>query len=58
LKKDKRYEGEGFFKLCEELGFGNCEELQQKKSFAKNHIADCHVYWGNKDNVLHYKKIN
>lgn len=52
------YEGDGYFKLCEELGFGNWESLKRDKKFAKTRINECYEFWSDKDNIDSFKKID
>lgn len=41
---DKK-QGEGFYKLCEELGYGKWQELMQDEDFAKERMNECYTFY-------------
>lgn len=47
-------EGDGFYKLCEELGFGKAKKLK-KNCFEYEQIRDCIDFWTNEGNYIKYK---
>lgn len=56
LTKDKLYEGDGFFKLADELGFGNWKQLRDG-DFDMKEINKCFEFWRNKENYDKYRNI-
>lgn len=46
-KNGKREQGDGFYKLCEELFGEGWQVLKQDKAWENRLIADCYTYWGN-----------
>ncbi len=52
LTKGSGYEGNGFFKLCEELGFGSWKRLQKDESFPITQMRRCYEFWKNDENYL------
>ncbi len=56
LSKGSLYEGDGFFKLAEELGFGSWKTLRDS-GFDMQQINACFDYWKNKDNYTNYRNI-
>lgn len=38
-------QGDGFFKLCEELGYGEWQKLKQNENFAKERIIECYTFY-------------
>tara|TARA_A100000171_G_scaffold35638_2_gene34189 strand:+ start:7084 stop:7461 length:378 start_codon:yes stop_codon:yes gene_type:complete len=51
-KSGKHEQGDGFYKLCEYLGYGDWQKLKNDQNFELKHINKCFSYW--KDNA-HYK---
>lgn len=49
LSKGSAYEGHGFFKLCEELGFGPWKKLQADITFPSIQMRRCYDFW--KDDI-------
>jgi hypothetical protein len=50
-------EGDGFFKLCEELGFGSARKLKSDPAFSAIQMNRCYGFWQNDNNYLKYKDI-
>lgn len=46
--------GDGFYKLAEELGYGEKDYLK-KTSFAEKQVDKCIMYWKDKDNYQYFK---
>ena len=49
-KNGKREQGDGFYRLCEELFDRDWENLKQDKAWENRLIADCYTFWGNPQN--------
>jgi hypothetical protein len=47
LSKGSSYEGDGFFKLCEELGYGPWRKLQKDITFPIVQMKRCYEFWKN-----------
>lgn len=45
VNKTSGYEGDGFYKLCEELGFGDWEKLRRQKNFDIEQKNRCWEFW-------------
>ena len=50
-----REQGDGFYKLCEELYGEDWEILKANKKWENQLIADCFEFWLNPDNFKKYK---
>jgi len=48
-------EGNGFYKLAEELGFGKWKYLKTKRAFEAEQITECIEFWSNDDKHLKHK---
>ena len=48
-------EGDGFYKLADELGFGKWTDLKKDGLFEIIQIKECIEFWSNNDNYLKYK---
>jgi hypothetical protein len=49
-------EGDGFYKLCEELGLtGDWKKLKREGIFAAQEIKECHNYWRKEENYQKFK---
>ena len=57
LSKGSLYEGDGFFKLAEELSFGPWKYLRDN-GFDMEQINSCFEFWSNIDNHNNYRNIN
>jgi len=47
-------EGDGFFKLAEELGFGNWRRLKSGDIFQSQEMNRCYDYWQNESKYIKY----
>lgn len=47
LTKNAAYEGDGFFKLCESLGYGPWKKLQRDDTFPSLQMKRCYDFWKN-----------
>lgn len=54
-KFGKREQGDGFYKLCEELFGTKWESLKANKKWENELIADCYTFWLNSENYKKYK---
>ena len=54
-KFGKREQGDGFYKLCEELYGKRWTVLKTDKKWENGLIADCYTFWQNPDNYKKYK---
>lgn len=54
----KREQGDGFYKLCEELFGEQWQELKQNKKWENGLIADCYEFWLDPINFRQYKNDN
>lgn len=48
-------EGDGFYKLAEELGFGKWNDLKKDGVFEIIQIKECIEFWSNDENYFKYK---
>jgi hypothetical protein len=48
-------EGDGFYKLAEELGFGDWKRLKREGIFEVEEIKKCIAFWSNDTNYKKYK---
>lgn len=48
-------EGDGFYKLAEELGFGDWKRLKKEGVFEIEQIKKCIEFWSNDSNYIKYK---
>lgn len=55
LSKGDNYQGDGFYKLCEILGFGNWKKLKADISFEIGQMNACYDFWKDDANYLKYK---
>lgn len=49
-EKSNKGQGDAFYKLCEELGYGDWKELKKDKDFMEKHRTECRVFWSNEEN--------
>jgi len=54
ISKGDNYQGDGFYKLCEELGFGSWKKLKANIEFEIGQMNDCYSFW--KD-INHYTSL-
>lgn len=52
--KSNKGQGDAFFKLCEELGYGDWKELKKDKDFIIQEINKCTEFWSNDENFEKY----
>lgn len=55
ITKGDNYQGDGFYKLCEELGFGNWKKLKADISFEIGQMNACYDFWKNNTNYSKFK---
>jgi len=55
VRKGSGYEGDGFYKLCEKLGYGSWETLKRSKKFDEDRQNECFEYWRNDENYKKHK---
>lgn len=48
-------EGDGFYKLAEELGYGKWNDLKKEGMFETIQIKECIRFWSDYDNYQNYK---
>lgn len=56
VRQGTGYEGDGFFKLAQELGFGPWKHLRDT-DFDVRQINSCSEFWSNQENCNNYKAI-
>lgn len=57
VTRGEQYQGDGFFKLAEELGFGKWDKLKKDISFEIGQINACYDFWGNPAKYDKYKNV-
>lgn len=45
ITKGDNYQDDGFYKLCEGLGYGNWKKLKSDISFEIGQMSACHDFW-------------
>ena len=55
IGKGDHYQGDGFFKLAEELGFGNWKKLQSDVTFEMGQINSSFAFWKEDSNFNRFK---
>jgi hypothetical protein len=55
LRAGDQLEGDGFYKLAEELGFGDWKRLKREGVFEVLQIKKCIEFWSNDSNYIKYK---
>lgn len=55
VRAGDKYEGDGFYKLAETLGFGKWQNLKNEGVFEAKQIGECIKFWSNNQNYLDYK---
>lgn len=55
VRANDNYEGDGFYKLAEELGFGNWKKLKKEGTFEVEQMNECITFWSNESNYTRYK---
>lgn len=54
-KSGMREQGDGFYKLCQELFGTEWEKLKANKEWENGLIADCYTFWLNPENFRQFK---
>jgi len=57
LRAGDNYEGDGFYKLAENLGFGNWKRLKEDGIFEIEQMKNCIDFWSNDSNYRKYMDI-
>lgn len=55
VRAGDNYEGDGFYKLAERLGFGKWQSLKNEGIFEVVEIGKCIKFWSNDVNFSNYK---
>ena len=55
LRSGDNYEGDGFYKLSEELGFGRWQSLKKEGIFEIIQIKDCLNFWISDENYYAFR---
>lgn len=55
LRAGDNYEGDGFYKLAEELGFGKWQTLKKHGVFEAIQIRTCIEFWSDDENYKKYR---
>lgn len=55
IRAGDNYEGDGFYKLAEELGYGNWQKLKQEGEFEIKQMNECIDFWSNDEKYLKNK---
>ncbi len=56
ITKGSGYEGDGFYKLAQELGFGPWKSLRDN-AFDVMQINECFSFWSNPENYSNFKQL-
>lgn len=54
ISKGDSSQGDGFYKLCEELGFGNWKKLKSDIAFEYGQMNACFDFWKDESNYKKY----
>ena len=57
IRKGDNYEGDGFYKLAEELGFGKWTNLKKEGIFEIQQIKECIEFWQIDSNYHKFKDV-
>lgn len=57
LRAGDNFEGNGFYKLAEELGFGDWKQLKNEGIFEVLQIKECIRFWSDKDNYKEFRIV-
>lgn len=57
IRAGDKYEGDGFYKLGEQLGFGKWEKLKKEGIFEVEHIRNSIDYWSDNSKYLANKDV-
>lgn len=55
ISKGDNYQGDGFYKLCEELGYGGWKKLKADISFEIGQMNSCYDFWKDDIKYLEHK---
>lgn len=55
ISKGDNYQGDGFYKLCEELGFGPWKKLRDDIAFEMGQMNAAMEFWSDDVNFLNFK---
>jgi hypothetical protein len=55
IRVGDNYEGDGFYKLAETLGYGEWQHLKREGVFEVQQIADCINFWSDNHNYSLYR---
>jgi hypothetical protein len=55
LRANDDYEGDGFYKLADELGYGDWKKLKREGIFEAMQIKECIEYWSNDSNYNKFR---
>lgn len=45
ITANEKSQGDGFYKLCEELGYGEWQQLKRNEKFSKERIDECYEFY-------------
>ena len=57
IRQGDNYEGDGFYKLADELGFGDWKKLKREGIFEIQEIKKCIEFWQNDNNYKKYRDL-
>lgn len=55
VRAGDNYEGDGFYKLAEELGFGKWQNLKKESVFEVKQIRECIDFWSDDKHYFNYR---
>jgi hypothetical protein len=55
ISKGDNYQGDGFYKIAEELGFGSWKKLKGDVSFEIGQMNACYDFWSSDVNYMQFK---
>jgi len=55
IRAGDNYEGDSFYKLAEQLGFGKWQDLKKEGVFEAEQIGKCIEFWSDNDNYRLYR---
>lgn len=58
ISKGDNYQGDGYYKMCEELGFGSWKKLKSNFEFEINQMNKCYSFWQDTENYNQFKNSN
>lgn len=56
VRSSDGYEGDGFYKLCDYLGYGHWENLKKSKTFDDERKQECYDFWRDNSNYSKFRK--